>query len=89
MASTPNDRGQDLLDGARAMRSGPSWLARLWAGRGEALVERINAGLTAGTLHAVLPDGSRRTLGGHAPGFEAQVHLHRWRGLLRNLNVTR
>ena len=83
MASTPNDRGHDLLNGARAMRSGPSWLALLWAGRGEVLVERINAGLAAGTLHAVLPDGSRRTLGGHAPGFEAQVHLHRWRGLLR------
>jgi cyclopropane-fatty-acyl-phospholipid synthase len=83
MASTPNDRGQELLDGAGALRSGPSWLAKLWAGRGDALVERINAGLTTGTLNAVLPDGSRRSLGGHAPGFEAQVHLHRWRGLLR------
>lgn len=83
MATTPSDRGRELLGAAQALRSGPSWLARLWAGRGEALVDRIDAGLAAGTLHAVLPDGSRRTLGGRAPGFEAQVHLHRWRGLLR------
>jgi cyclopropane-fatty-acyl-phospholipid synthase len=83
MPATHPDRGHDLLNAERVLRTGPSWLAKLWAGRSDALVERIDAGLARGTLHAVLPDGTRRTLGGRAPGFEAEVHLRRWRGLLR------
>lgn len=34
-------------------------------------------------MMAHLPDGTTRMLGGRAPGFESEVHLKDWRGLLR------
>ncbi|MBA4160636.1 MAG: SAM-dependent methyltransferase [Novosphingobium sp.] len=64
-------------------RGGGGVLARLWSASAARLVDRIDRGLVAGTLHATLPDGSTRTLGGRAPGFEATVTLHAWRGLVR------
>jgi len=72
-----------LTNGPAAVRGDGGWLARLWTGSTARLVERIDAGLATGTLHATLPDGSKRTLGGRAAGFEATVTLHSWRGLLR------
>jgi cyclopropane-fatty-acyl-phospholipid synthase len=39
--------------------------------------------LLAGSIDARLPDGTRRVLGGRAPGFDAQVSLNDWRALLR------
>ena len=69
-------------DGAAPRRDG-GWLARLWVRSAARLVDRIDAGLISGTLHAVLPDGSARRLGGTAPGFDASVTLHSWRGLVR------
>ncbi|MFM5953016.1 MAG: class I SAM-dependent methyltransferase [Novosphingobium sp.] len=83
MSAAISDRGHELTDSARHLRAGPSWLTRLWAGRGDALIDRIDRGLETGAIHATLPDGTRRTLGGRAPGFEAEVHLRRWNGLLR------
>ncbi len=68
---------------SRALRSGSGWLARLSGGRGEALLDRIDAGLDSGTINLTLPDGTFRKLGGRTPGFEATVHLRSWRGLLR------
>lgn len=44
---------------------------------------RIDAGLTTGAIHATLPDGSTRRVGGHAPGPVAVVVLHRWRAMWR------
>ena len=49
----------------------------------ERILGRIDAALTSGTIHGVLPDGSRRTLGGHAPGFECEVELRSWNALIR------
>lgn len=72
-----------LVGGGRAVRTGPGWLARLFAGPGHALVDRIDAGLATGSIDATLPDGTRRLLGGRAPGFGATVSLNDWRGLLR------
>ena len=83
MASLHSERGQDLIDGARALRSGPAWLARLIAGRAEALLERVDRGLASGSIRVTLPDGSRRVLGGRATGFDAVVDLRSWRALLR------
>ncbi|MBS3928587.1 MAG: class I SAM-dependent methyltransferase [Sphingomonadales bacterium] len=64
-------------------RSGGGVLAQLWGASAARLVDRIDRGLVAGTLHATLPDGSTRMLGGRAPGFEATVTLHAWGGLVR------
>lgn len=47
------------------------------------LLDRIDEGLERGSLHAILPDGSRRLLGCRAAGPECEVHLLRWRALLR------
>lgn len=47
------------------------------------LLDRIDQGLECGTLHAILPDGSRRLLGGRAAGPECEVDLLRWRALVR------
>ncbi|NIJ16404.1 cyclopropane-fatty-acyl-phospholipid synthase [Sphingobium vermicomposti] len=47
------------------------------------LLDRIDAGLEAGRLEAVLPDGTVRILGGRGPGPVCEVHLVRWRALLR------
>lgn len=65
------------------MRSSPGWLARLLGGRGSALLDRIDTGILAGTVHLTLPNGTYRKLGGRGAGFEATVHLRSWRGLLR------
>ncbi|MBH5322426.1 SAM-dependent methyltransferase [Aurantiacibacter sediminis] len=78
-----NARGGVLLESGRRYGAKPGLLARLAAPAVSKILDRIDLGLVAGTLYGVLPDGSRRTLGGHAPGFECQVTLHDWRGLLR------
>lgn len=76
-------RGKDLLEaGARFERS-LGLLARLIAPGFHKILDRIDAGLECGAIHGTLPDGSKRTLGGRAPGFEAVVHLRDWRALLR------
>lgn len=58
-------------------------LARVLAPAAAKLLDRMDAGLVRGSLYGVLPDGTRRKLGGRAPGFECEVTLHDWRGLLR------
>ncbi len=47
------------------------------------VLRSIDEGLATGAIHATLPDGTRRTLGGRAPGFEPVVHLRNWRALAR------
>jgi cyclopropane-fatty-acyl-phospholipid synthase len=58
-------------------------LSRLLAPGLRPLVQRIDQGLAAGRIDAVLPDGSHLTLGGRAPGFAGTIHLKDWRALLR------
>ena len=65
------------------MRLGSPWLARFWAGGIRRLLDRIDAGLTRGSIMATLPDGAIRLLGGRAPGFDAIVNLRDPRALLR------
>ena len=47
------------------------------------MLDRIDAGLVAGSLAARLPDGRERLLGGRAPGPAAVVDLRSWNALLR------
>lgn len=62
---------------------GKRLMARLLAPLFHRLLDRIDLGLERGALDAILPDGSRRLLGGRAPGPECVVHLVEWRALLR------
>ena len=76
-------RGRHLVAADRGFATGGGLLARLF-GRGfEHVLDRIDAGLSAGGIHAILPDGSRRILGGRLPGPMPIVHLHSWRSLVR------
>lgn len=82
--STPvSGRGDRLVAGGKAIGSGPSWLAQLCAGGVSRLLDRIDIGLERGSIRATLPDGTVRTLGARAPGFDAVVRLHSYRALVR------
>jgi cyclopropane-fatty-acyl-phospholipid synthase len=76
-------RGSGLLAGGRRIGIGPEWLARLWAGGLDRLVDRIDRGIARGAIEGILPDGRTRLLGGRAPGFTAHVRLNSWRAMLR------
>ena len=58
-------------------------LSRVLAPGVRPLIQRIDQGLAQGRIDAVLPDGSRITLGARAPGFVGPIHLKDWRALLR------
>jgi len=76
-------RGKELVDGGRAIGIGPEWLARAWSGGLHRILDRIDGGLSRGSIYASLPDGTTRLLGGKEPGFNAAVTLHSARALLR------
>lgn len=76
-------RGEELVDGGRSIGIGPQWLARVWSGGVSRVLDRIDLGLQRGSIEATLPGGETRLLGGRSPGFEAVVHIHSWRALLR------
>jgi len=81
-ASAPG-RGEELVEGGRSIGIGPQWLARIWSGGVSRVLDRIDLGLQRGSIEATLPGGETRLLGGRSPGFEAVVHIHSWRALLR------
>jgi len=76
-------RGDELVAGGSAIGVGPAWLARLWTGGVDRVLDRIDAGLARGSIAATLPDGRTRLLGGREPGFDAQITLVSWRALVR------
>lgn len=55
----------------------------LFAPAFRAMVDRFDRGMVAGSLEAILPDGSRRMLGGREPGPAAAIDLRSWRALVR------
>lgn len=76
-------RGGDLVEGGRRIGAGPQWLARLWSGGVQKILDRIDRGLQTGSIIATLPGGETRLLGGRNAGFDAVVDLKSWRALLR------
>ena len=81
--SGQTSRGGVLLDSGQRFGSKPGLLSRVIAPAFAAVIDRIDAGLEQGTIHGILPDGTRRTLGGRGPGPECTVHLRDWRALMR------
>ncbi|MDR6787955.1 cyclopropane-fatty-acyl-phospholipid synthase [Sphingomonas sp. BE138] len=71
------------MDAATTHPIPPTHRARLLAPLYHRILDRIDRGLLAGAIDAHLPDGTRRLLGGHAPGPVAIVRLVRWRALRR------
>jgi cyclopropane-fatty-acyl-phospholipid synthase len=76
-------RGRHLVRADRAFTTGGGLLARVLGGSFHRILDRVDAGLEEGGIDATLPDGSRRFLGGRAPGPVPVVHLHSWRALVR------
>ena len=83
MATTRPARGRELMDGGGRFERRPGLLARLAAPGFAVILDRIDMALVTGALHAVLPTGERRILGGRAPGFECEVDLRSWNALIR------
>lgn len=76
-------RGAELVAGGGRIGFGPQWLARIWAGRFDRILDRIDAGLVRGSVELTMPDGRTRLLGGRAPGFAASATLSSIRAVLR------
>ena len=76
-------RGEELRGGAQRFARKPGLMARLIAPGFEKILHKIDAALISGTIHGILPDGTRRKLGGRAPGFECTVELGSWNALVR------
>ncbi len=71
------------MDAATSHPLPPSRRAQLLAPLYHRILDRIDRGLRAGAIEAELPDGTRRLVGGHAPGPGAHIRLVRWRALRR------
>jgi cyclopropane-fatty-acyl-phospholipid synthase len=76
-------RGRHLVAADRGFATGGGLLARLFGGGFHRVLDRIDAGLVEGGIDATLPDGTKRLLGGRAPGPVPVVQLHSWRALVR------
>lgn len=76
-------RGRHLIAADRGFATGSGLLARLFSGGFGHVLNRIDAGLIEGGIEAMLPDGTRRILGGRKPGPMPVVRLHSWRALVR------
>ena len=83
MKAQVSGRGGELVEGGHAIGIGPQWLAHLWSGGVNRILDRIDRGLERGSIIATLPSGETRTLGGRNPGFSANVVLRSWRAILR------
>jgi cyclopropane-fatty-acyl-phospholipid synthase len=80
--NAPAGNGRNIMREERAdgsPRGASGWLEPLLRGA----VARIDRGIEAGSIEATLPDGSRRLLGGRAPGPAAIIELRSWRALWR------
>jgi cyclopropane-fatty-acyl-phospholipid synthase len=83
MKATGLERGSELLAGAARFERRPGLLARSIAPGFHKILDHVDRGLESGTIHGRLPDGTTRLLGGRGAGFEAEVRLNDWRGLMR------
>lgn len=81
--SLPSMNTQSPKRGRQFSVSRPGFWARMVARRFHKLIDRIDAALAEGTFEAVLPDGTFRIVGGHAPGPKAHIEIRSWKALLR------
>jgi len=83
LSGRPIDRGRRFAAADRRFATGGGLLARLFGGSFRRVLDRVDRGLERGGIDATLPDGSRRLLGGRAPGPVPVVHLRSWRAMVR------
>lgn len=83
MDAATSRRGVALAQRATPFARTPGLLARAVAPGFTRILDRIDGALATGAIHTRLPNGTRRVLGGRAPGFECQVDLRSWNALVR------
>lgn len=83
MNAQASTRGTELVAGGSRLGTGPQWFARVFSGGIHKILDRIDAGISRGSIDAVLPDGTTRRLGGRSDGIRAEATLRDWRALLR------
>lgn len=76
-------RGGQLGAGTLPVAASGGFLARIYAGRIERVLDRIDRGLKSGSLLLHLPGGRSRLLGGHQDGTVAELTIHDWRAIGR------
>ncbi len=76
-------RGQHLVNADRRFVTGAGIIGRLSAPAFKRIVDQLHHRLKVGGIEAVLPDGSSRRVGFHAPGPVAVVRLKDWMALVR------
>jgi cyclopropane-fatty-acyl-phospholipid synthase len=76
-------RGDHLVKADRGFAVGGGLLARLAAPAFAKLLDQLHSRLAGGGIEGMLPDGSVRLIGFHAPGPSAVVHLKSWKALVR------
>ncbi len=76
-------RGAHLLSADRSFATGAGLPGRLVAPAFARLLDRLDERILHGGIHGILPDGSQRRIGFHAPGPEPIVTLHSWLALVR------
>src|SRR5690606_16624961 len=75
-------RGRRATGGNRGLAPGGGML-RPFAPLFHRMLDRIDDGVASGSLDTMLPDGTRRLLGGRRAGPDAIVEIQSWRALLR------
>ena len=83
--NAPDDikRSRHLTRTGNASGLGGGFLARVATPFYARAIDRLDAGIAAGSIEGYLPDGTARMLGGRKAGPHAIVHLHSYRALLR------
>jgi cyclopropane-fatty-acyl-phospholipid synthase len=76
-------RGEHLVRADRRFATGGGMVARLIAPTVFRVLGEIDSKLVSGGFEAILPDGSHRRLGFHAPGAHASVRISSWMALIR------
>jgi cyclopropane-fatty-acyl-phospholipid synthase len=76
-------RGSHLLAADRSFATGAGLPGRLAAPAFARILDQLHDRLREGGIHGILPDGSHRRIGFHAPGPEPVVQLHSWLALVR------
>jgi len=76
-------RGEHLVRADRRFATGGGTLARFISPAIDKILADIDGKLVSGGFDAMLPDGSRRRIGFHAPGAHAKIHIASWMALVR------
>ena len=76
-------RGEHLVRADRRFATGGGMLARLLVPAISKILDPIDRGLKQGGIHLILPDGSSRKVGFHAPGPTASIDFRSWMALVR------